>query len=310
MAVSNLAMYWCIALVIWLFSISSGEAKIYAETVFTDSSKTLEQPSSLVFSTLEQKYQDESAVLQQFAQANVVYLGEVHDRLEDHQVQLQIIRALHQQHPKMAIAMEMFQRPAQPLLNQYLEGQISETDLVARSQYEQRWGYAWEFYAPILRFAKQHRLPVIALNTPTEVTRKVARQGLEGLSVAERQWIPPQSAIVLGPQSSAQRMQKIYAESHQGKGQSGGFERFFLAQVLWDETMAERIAAWVQENPDGLVVVLAGQGHIAYGEGIPNRVERRLQGLKDFAQFSVLLNATENKTERAIADYLWIKPRE
>jgi uncharacterized iron-regulated protein len=256
------------------------------------------------------------ATLQELARVRVVYLAETHDRPSDHQAQLEIIQALHVLHPKLVIGMEMFQRPYQSALNGYLAGQLTETELQQRSQYAKRWGYSWEFYAPVLRFAKAQQLPVIALNVPTEVTRKVARTGLEGLTVADRQWIPPRSAIVLGPESYRQRMQAIYQEMHHGKGNSTGFERFFLAQVLWDETMAEQIVKTIRQSPDSLMVVLVGQGHVLYGEGIPQRVARRMNGVgvnrqRPLEQRSLLLNPSadiEVGSDGTITDYFWYSP--
>ncbi|MCT7958475.1 ChaN family lipoprotein [Laspinema palackyanum] len=129
-------------------------------------------------------------VLPELGKAHVVYLGETHDSEADHQAQLEIIRALHQQNPNMAIAMEMFQRPYQGALDRYLRGEITETELIAETEYEKRWGFPWEYYAEIVRFAKEHQLPILALNAPMEVTRTVARDGLEGLSIPDREYIP------------------------------------------------------------------------------------------------------------------------
>ncbi|NJN62127.1 MAG: ChaN family lipoprotein [Coleofasciculaceae cyanobacterium RL_1_1] len=56
------------------------------------------------------------------------------------------------------------------------------------------------------------------------------------------------------------------------------FDRFFAAQVLWDETMAEAIAQAYRDDPDRQIIVLAGRGHIAYNFGIPSRVQRRVIG--------------------------------
>lgn len=246
-------------------------------------------------------------VLQQLAQrSQVIYLGELHSRPEDHQAQLEIIRALHQQQPKLTIAMEMFQRPYQSVLDRYLKGEITEAQLVELSQYRRRWGYPWELYAPILRFAKDQGLPVLALNTPTEVTRKVGRQGLASLSVVDRRFIPPLSEIRTDDPPYRQRIRQVFDEIHQGKGNSDRFERFFQAQVLWDETMAERIAQSLKANPDRLVVVMTGQGHVLFGDGIPSRVARRM-GSRPFSQSIILLNPTPDlpKGERPIADYFW-----
>lgn len=252
---------------------------------------------------------EQQGVLRELKQANVVYLGETHDRAADHAAQLQIIQALHQHHPQMAIAMEMFQRQYQTVLDQYLAGAITEAELRQQSDYDQRWGFDWEYYAPILRFAQAHQIPVIALNTPTEVTHRVARQGLGALSETDQQWIPPLADIHLGPKAYRQMLQDIYQHSHAGMTASSNFDRFFAAQVLWDETMAEGITTFLQENPDSQVIALMGQGHVVYGYGVPDRVARRMAEQPDFVQRTVLLNpsaAALAEGTGAIADYFWL----
>lgn len=238
------------------------------------------------------------------ATANVVYLGETHDRSADHEAQLQIIEAIYAQNPRVAIAFEMFQRPFQPVLDQYLVGDISEAELRRDSEYDQRWGFPWVNYAPILRFAREQQLPLLALNTPTEITRKVAIKGLTSLTPTEREWIPPLDEIRTDQAPYRDFLRPIYDDFHQDHGSSAGFENFFLAQVLWDETMAEVIAEFLTDHPDHLVIVLTGQGHMVYGYGIPSRVERRLP---EIHQRLVLLNPDEafQTAGEAIADYFW-----
>ncbi len=258
--------------------------------------------------TFRRNVSTQQQILQELVKADVVYLGETHDSPEAHKAQLEILQALHQQNRKIAIAMEMFQRPFQDVLDQYLAGKITEAQLVEQSEYEKRWGFPWENYAPLLRFAKTNQLPVLALNTPTEVTRKVARSGLESLTTDERRYIPPFSEIRTDNAEYRQMVQKAYEQHHQvGHGNSTSFERFFTAQVLWDETMAEKIAQFLEANPDYQVVVLAGQGHIIYGYGIPSRVARRL-GNGNLVQRSVLLSpleGTSSPTNKAVADFVW-----
>lgn len=255
-------------------------------------------------------------ILQELVKANVVYLGETHNSPEDHKAQLEILQALHQQNRKIAIAMEMFQRPDQDILDQYLAGKITEAQLLEQTEYDQRWGFPWDYYAPILRFAKTHQLPVLALNTPTEVTRKVARSGLESLTTDERRYIPPLSEIRTDNADYREMARAIYQQHHQaGHGNSTSFERFFTAQVLWDETMADKIAQFVKANPNYQVVVLAGKAHIVCGYGIPSRVTRRINS-KQLVQRSVLFGVPEDTkseiaevkdstTSQCAADYVW-----
>ncbi|NJN87635.1 MAG: ChaN family lipoprotein [Leptolyngbyaceae cyanobacterium SL_7_1] len=236
-----------------------------------------------------------------------VFWGETHDRPADHNAQLQLIQALHRQNSQLAIGMEMFQRPFQPVLDEYLDGTISATQLRQRSQYDRRWGFPWEYYAPILEYAQTHRIPVLALNTPTEVTQRVARKGLAALMESDLAWIPPLADIHTDHEAYRQFLRPIYDDFHQEHGSSQGFENFVAAQVLWDETMAETIAAFWLGNPTSQVVVLAGQGHIMYGYGIPSRVDRRITA--DLEQRLILLNPDPSRlAEPAIADFLWLAP--
>ncbi len=253
-------------------------------------------------------------LFEKLSKQQIIYLGETHDSARDHQLQLEIIQELHKRRPKLTIAFEQFQRPYQSVLDDYLQGKITESQLIENSEYEKRWGFPWTLYAPIVQFAKQQQFPLIALNTPSEVTRKVSRQGLESLNFSDRRFIPPISAIQVGPDAYRDRLQTIYRDMHQGKGNSKGFNRFFEAQVLWDETMADRLHQAIQQNPDRLIIVLVGQGHLLYHDGIPNRVQRRVTGSQPLQQTTLLLNPDpswakiEATTQQPIADILWSTP--
>lgn len=251
-----------------------------------------------------QQWVNELALIQ------VIYLGETHDRPADHQAQIAIIQALYQQKNGIALGLEMFQRPFQEVLNRYLAGQLTEVELQENSEYAQRWGFPWSFYAPVLRFAKEHQRPVLALNTPTEITRQVARNGLGSLTATDFTYIPSREQIDLSNQAYRQRLAEIFQAHHQGQSNSLDLERFFQAQVLWDETMAAVIADYVKQHPQDTLIVLVGQGHLLYGDGIPQRVQRRLSAMPQFRQVTVLLNpetglAWQSPDGQPVADVLW-----
>jgi uncharacterized iron-regulated protein len=245
-------------------------------------------------------------ILQSLTTSNIIYLGEIHDSASDHADQLTILQHLHQQKPQLAIGLEMFQKPYQPIIDRYLTGAISESELVQQTEYEKRWGWPWENYAPLLRWAKEQRVPVIALNTPTEVLRKVAKGGLSSLTAADFQYIPPIAEI---DKSNLAYRDLIFASYQQHKAQalitSPEFDRFHTAQLLWDETMADTAAVFYQKNRRTQLVVIAGQAHIRYGHGIPSRVSRRLTKAKIAAiQKSVILSSDE-PWDSSIGDFLF-----
>ena len=61
--------------------------------------------------------------------------------------------------------------------------------------------------------------------------------------------------------------------------------------------MAERVAEHVLAEPEATVVVLAGNGHVAWPGGIPDRVRRRA-GVRGF----VLANLDEATADLSVVD--------
>jgi aminopeptidase N len=233
------------------------------------------------------------AVVEKLASKQIVYVGEEHDKFSHHQVELEVLTSLHRQSPKLAVGMEMFQRPFQKALDDYIAGAIDERSFLKRSEYFKRWNIDYNFYKPILDFARAQHLPVIALNLQHEIVNKVAKGGLDSLSKEEKQQIPQE--LDFSDQAYHTRLKEVFAEH--GKTQEKNFEFFYQAQILWDETMAESIDRLVKKNPEYRMVVFAGAGHLQYGSGIPKRSFRR-NGL----DYAIVLSDTEVK--RGIADFV------
>ncbi|MGB5408478.1 MAG: ChaN family lipoprotein [Thiogranum sp.] len=214
---------------------------------------------------------DLGSIIPALADKRVVFVGEIHNRYEHHLTQLEIIRRLHAMHPRLAIGMEAFQQPFQRYLDAYIAGELSERELLRDSEYYQRWRFDFRHYAPILRFAREHQLPVIALNLPAELTKRAGQVGIEGLSEADKAAIPEH--IDRSDAAYEARLRDVFDQHPHREEQS--FEKFLDVQLLWDEGMAERAARYLEAHPEDVLVVLAGGGHLAYGSGIPRRLERR-----------------------------------
>ena len=238
---------------------------------------------------------DLDRVTEQLADRRVVFVGEQHDRYEHHLTQLEIVRRLYQQNPDLAIGMEAFQQPFQPYLDAFIAGEMSEQEMLRNTEYYARWRFDYRLYAPLLRFAREHGVPVVALNVPQELTRKVGREGADALSADERAQLPAE--IDRSDSAYQKRLAEVFAAHPSGGGQS--FDNFLEVQLLWDEGMAERAATYLREHPDTRMVVLAGVGHLAYGSGIPQRLARRLP-----VTSAIVLNGWQGVAEPGFADYL------
>lgn len=232
-------------------------------------------------------------VLARAAEKDIVYVGEVHDRFEHHRVQFEAIRSLHKAGKKVAIGMEMFQRPFQQALDDYISGAIDERTFLKKSEYFKRWGFDYNLYREIMLYAREFKIPVVALNIKKEVVSKVSKEGLNALSADDLKEVPADMDLT---DSAYRDRLRAFFERHQESGERN-FDFFYQAQVLWDESMAHNLDRFIRENPDYKVVVVAGVGHMAYGSGIPKRTHR-LNG----RPYTVILNTDD--VESQIADFV------
>lgn len=232
-------------------------------------------------------------VIEKVHKKDIVYVGELHDRFDHHRIQYQMIRELHKKNKKLAIGMEMFQKPYQNAIDDYISGTIDEKTFLKKSEYFKRWGFDYNLYREILLFAQENKIPVIALNIRKEIVTKVSKEGIQALSAEDAKDLPEDMDI--SDMEYRERLRGFF-ERHAGSD-TRNFDFFHQSQVLWDESMAHNLNDFMTKNPGHQVVVLAGAGHMAFGSGIPKRAHR-LNG-KDFA---VILNSED--VEKDVADYI------
>ncbi len=209
----------------------------------------------------------EDQMVEMVSSSRVIYIGETHDNLEAHRAQLQVIRKLTQKFPgKVALGMEMFRRSAQPDLDRWGKGELSEKEF--KKLFHNNWGPGFAVYRPIFDFARKRSIPLLGLkssrDTETEF-RKEEGAGSPDLFPELDESDPYHKAYSLsvfgGHEDHAEALQKPY--------------RMLL---LWEETMAQTVAEFLQNESfrDWKLVVLAGGFHVQYGFGIPKRAFRRI----------------------------------
>jgi uncharacterized iron-regulated protein len=232
-------------------------------------------------------------VIKGVADKKIIYVGEVHDVFAHHAVQLDIIEGIHKLKKRIAIGMEMFQTPFQQSLDRFIDGKMGEREFLKESEYFKRWGFDYNLYKPILDFARAEKVPVIALNTRREIIDSVSHGGIDSLSEEQREDIP--SGMDFSDKEYRARLEEVF--SMHAQSEERNFDYFYQSQILWDETMAESTARFLESHPEYSIVVLAGQGHLIYGSGIPKRAFRR----NGHEYATVLIDAS---VEKDIADYV------
>lgn len=219
----------------------------------------------------------EGEVLGPMARRDVVLLGEQHDDADHHAWQLQTLAALHVLRPGMAIGFEAFPRRIQPVLDQWVAGELSVQQFLERSEWLKVWSFPSELYLPLFQFARLNRIPMIALNVERSLTQAVSAKGWDAVAPAQREGVSTPARPLAEYEAELFEMFKEHASARRkdadppGRGDAA-FRFFVEAQTTWDRAMAEALAARLKGQPRPLVVGVIGAGHVRNGYGVPHQL--------------------------------------
>lgn len=193
-------------------------------------------------------------------QADVLFLGEQHDDAVGHFLENEIFRRVFEKYGKdkrVALSLEMFERDEQIVVNEYLAGLITEKKFLDDSR---PWGNYKTDYRPLVEFAKENKLDVIAANAPRRYVNMVSRNGrgsVDQLSKEAKAWLAP---LPYGDASEAYA--KKFKSLMGGSGEAAmGIENILASQSLWDATMADSMAKYLKRSKHALIVQLNGAFH-------------------------------------------------
>ena len=215
-------------------------------------------------------------VVERALEADVVYLGEIHDDSVAHVAQRAVLEAvLARVDRPVALGLEMFEADVQLVLDEYLAGLIQERDLEAAAR---PWGNYATDYRPLVEAAKAAGAPVLATNAPHRYVRRLSRgETLADLEDAALAVLPPLPVPPPSPATS-----RAFRDLMGGMAGHGGpsVDDLLAAQNLRDAQMAHIVATWLGRNPGGLVVHVNGSFHSQGGRGIPEHLARRVPGAR------------------------------
>src|SRR5688500_8509441 len=87
-----------------------------------------------VYDTRQQAFIDFEVMLASMLDADVIFVGEMHDDPNTHRLGAAILDGLQRRNRAPVVSLEMFERDAQGALDAYLSGRISEEEMLKTSR--------------------------------------------------------------------------------------------------------------------------------------------------------------------------------
>ena len=232
-----------------------------------------------VYDAQKKAFVDFEIMLAGLVSADVVFIGEQHDDPNTHRLEAAILEGLKRRKATPVVSLEMFERDAQGQLDAYLAGTSSEDDMLKAAR---PWPRYRTDYRPLVELAKAEQWMVVAANVPRRIASAVAKEGKDAVSQLPE---GDRALVARDLQCPLDRYFDLFTNS-MGSHPSGTqtpdeqramTERYYWAQCVKDETMAEAIAAAAgRRTSPGPVVHYNGAFHSDFGLGTAERTRRRL----------------------------------
>jgi len=232
----------------------------------------------------------------------IIFIGEEHGSRVSHHAELAILKGLAEYDSNLVLALEMFERDVQDILDAYLNGKISERKFLRQSR---PWPNYSTDYRPLIEFAKRKGMPVIAANVPRRAAAAVAMANKISPDVMEedRRYLPKK--LHLKSKECYERFVSSMEEIPHFTPMKGmKVDGLYKAQVLKDSVMA----ASVEPSLGRRTLFCCGHFHSDYHLGIPYQLQRNHPKLK--IAVIAMASSVEKlpmKDRSRIADFIWVE---
>lgn len=102
----------------------------------------------------------------ELGRCDVLLIGDFHALQQSQKAQLRVLKSVPADKP-LILAVEFFEARHQKAIDRYLSGHLAERDFLKTVQWQKSWGFPWEHYRPILRWAQKRKVRVVGLNKKT-----------------------------------------------------------------------------------------------------------------------------------------------
>lgn len=240
------------------------------------------------------------------ADADVVFFGEQHGHSPTHRMQHALLEALARR-GDATLSMEMFERDVAHVLRRYVRGDADEATILEDARPWPR--YATDYRA-LVEAARARGWDVIAANVPRDLAALIAREGLAAIDTLAPDTRAHAARDIVCPDDTYRERFIEQMNRHPAPGSEPDdtrSQRYYEAQCVKDETMAESIVAALRDGAPRPIVHVNGQFHSDYGDGAPARTLRRDQRL-DIVNITTVpvqdLDNIDPAPHRGRADYL------
>ena len=240
---------------------------------------------------------------------DVIYVGEAGGEPLDNMAQFEALKAMRTARgSKIAVGFELLDQTLQPVLDDYAAGRLTEEAFRAKTDRENDWDFDFKMYKPLFDFIVTNKLRALALNIPKKTADKIALSGLESLTPDEKQYLPEPVTITRHKKYNDYLKTSFSGPGDTATAQISTLGNYLASMAASNESMGNRVAGFLNENPGFAVLVIAGNSRLLYNAAIPASVKARFKGVRQasfYTENAVKCPELLPKEHKDLANYIW-----
>ena len=255
--------------------------------LFLSAQEKLSENNYRIYSVKLAKEVSLNDIIEEMKNYDVLFFGEEHNDSVGHYLELELLKKMYESYgDKISLSMEMFETDCQLVLNEYLQGQIREKNFLKEAR-------AWSNYRdykPMIEFAKEKKIGVIAANTPARYVNLAARKSrnaLLELSDFAKSFLPPlpydtatggyyvklkEVSHMTATAVKDTTMKDILKTPSMPTFQMPAYG--IHSQSLWDATMAYSISQYIKKHKGKKIMQVNGKFHSDEGFAIVTQLRK------------------------------------
>jgi uncharacterized iron-regulated protein len=243
-----------------------------------------------IYSTKLNEVIDIEKIVEDFKGYDVLLFGEEHDDSVAHYLEHRLLEKLYNKYDDLLVlSLEMFDRDVQVMLDEYLSGKITEKYFIKDTRVWKN----YKDYRPMIEFAKDKQITVIAANAPFRYANMARRKGqefLKSLSETAKSFIAPlpydtatgahyeklMRVVHNMPMPTTKKDTVTTDTPGTQKMPSLAMPSFSInqGQSLWNATMAYSIYEYLKKNRNRKIMHINGKFHSDEFFGIPEQLKK------------------------------------
>lgn len=212
-----------------------------------------------IFDTRNHAYVSTEVVQRAVREANFVLLGEIHDNLEHHRLQRELVGHMLAAGRRPALVMEQLDREFQAALDAEREQNDRTADQLLDAARFNRRGWQVDGYRPLVELAMENDLPIVAANVSRNEARAIVRD-------------PSKAGVPPVPKEVDDAIASDIERSHCGQTPPAAM---LTGMVAAQRARDAAMAAAMQTHTKRGAVLIAGGGHVRVDRGAPLYMKER-----------------------------------